>query len=74
MAVRLSHFTGIAKMDVMVNSCKSLLSQESSATNLLRLLYSASAKDKETVTCFLDFQAIKVSPKNTTKPLTDFRV
>ena len=38
------------------------------------LLYSASAEDKDTLPCFLDFQEIELLPRNTTYPLTDLLV
>ena len=59
----------IGMTEVTVSSYISLLSHASSATSLLKLLYSASAKERKTVACFIDFQAIRVLPKNTTKPL-----
>ena len=43
-----------------------LLSQASSATSLLRLLYSASTEDKETTPYFLDFHEIRLLPRKTT--------
>jgi len=61
-------------IEVTVSSASSRLSQASSAVMHLRLRYSASAEDKDTVTCFLDFQDIKVLPKKMTNPLTDLRV
>jgi hypothetical protein len=36
--------------------------------------YSASAKELETIVCFLDFQEIKESPRKTQNPKTDLRV
>jgi len=63
--------TGIGVIDVMVSSCNDLLSQDNLAVSLLRLLYSASTEERKTVTCFLDFQEIRVLPKKTTKPLID---
>jgi len=71
MAARLSHLIGIRVIDVIVSSCNNRLSQDNSVVSLLRLLYSALAKEREIVTCFLDFQLINVLPKKTTKPLTD---
>ena len=63
---------GIGVIVVRPSSWSNLLSHESSATSLLMLLYSASAEDKEMVVCFVDFYAINVSPRKTTKPLIDF--
>ena len=37
-------------------------------------LYSASAKDLETIDCFLDFHEINESPKNTQNPVVDLLV
>jgi len=61
-------------IEVRPSSESNLLSQKSSAVRCLRLLYSASAEDKDIVTCFLDFREIKVLPRKMTKPLTDLRV
>ena len=36
-------------------------------------LYSASAEDRETVACFLDFQEIRESPRKMQNPVTDLR-
>jgi len=73
-ASKLSHLTGIGVMEVRVSSDSDLLNQESSAVRCRRLLYSTSADERETVTCFLDFQEMRVLPRKMTKPLTDLRV
>jgi len=64
--------TGISVTEVTVNLLNNLLSQDNFAVNLLRLLYSTLAEERETVTCFLDFQDINLLTRNTTNPLTDF--
>ena len=35
-------------------------------------LYSASAKERATLVCFLDFQETRESPRKTQNPVTDF--
>ncbi|MDV3194007.1 MAG: hypothetical protein Q8835_03070 [Sweet potato little leaf phytoplasma] len=51
-----------------------LQGHKSSLVTAANALYSASAKDLETVGCFFDFHEIKDSPRNTQKPETDFLV
>lgn len=45
---------------------------DNSAVRHLMKRYYASAEGNDTVCCFLDFQDIKLSPRNMTKPLTNF--
>jgi len=65
----ITHLTGIGVIEKIVSSFNSL-SQDNSATTQCMLLYSASTEDNETVPCFLDFQEIRLSPRNTTYPAT----
>ena len=55
MAARLSLLTGIGRIEGTCSSESILVSQESSAVTALMDLYSASAEDKATVGCLLDF-------------------
>ena len=48
------------RSDGGISSWNNLLSQDNSATSLLRLLYSASTEDREIVTYFLDFHEKRV--------------
>ena len=61
-AARLSLLTGIGRMEGTCSSESNLVSQESSAMTALMDRYSASAEDKATVGCFLDFQEIGLPP------------
>jgi len=55
MAARLSLLTGIGRIEGTCSSESILVSQESSAVTALMDRYSASAEDKATVGCLLDF-------------------
>lgn len=72
MADWLSQYTSIGDELVMVKSLSNLFSQVNSPTTFLNDLYSASADDKEIVSCFFDFQLIGLFPSKIKYPLTDF--
>ncbi|KAL4557732.1 hypothetical protein LXL04_035920 [Taraxacum kok-saghyz] len=73
-AAILSHFKGIGVMSDTCSSSRSRLNQANSEQTLRIDLYSASAEDKETVCCFLDFHAIGLPPNKMKYPLTDLLV
>ena len=67
-----THLIGIGVIEVSVSSWSNLFNYDSSATWHRRLLYSVYVDDKEIVTCFLDFQVMRVFPRKTMKPMADF--
>lgn len=57
--------------------CRSLNNEDNQTISHVAFaidLYLASADDLDTMCCFLDFQEINESPKNTQKPETECRV
>lgn len=64
-AAWLSHLMGIGRMSGTSSPVNNLDNQANSAVIRLRERYSATADDKETVCCFLDFQNISVQPRRT---------
>lgn len=56
------------------NSSNTLLSQASSAQTRLMDLYSASAEESDTVSCFLDFHDIGLPPNKIKNPLNGLLV
>ena len=57
----------------MLKSLSRANSQVISQVALAIALYSASAEERETIGCFLDFHEIKESPRKMQKPVTDLR-
>lgn len=74
MAARLSQKTAAGAGNRICKSLRRLEIQINSLDTAARARYSASADERDTVACFLDFQLTREAPRNTQKLVMERRV